>query len=213
MFLMTRLPMIFGLLILLVGFNLAVGARQSVGPDPNAPDVDGFRPMANAARLGDLDRLAALFDAGGNPNLRDAGGNGWVPLMHAAHKHQTAAVRLLLDRGALADGPAGLSLTPLMMAVASGQTDVARLLLDHGADPRRRTADGASLLTLAVSGGALTDIDEPLLGGCHPDPVRLLKTRAPDLAVDRSLRGRVARFFAWLNGCSAVLTTAGNAKI
>ncbi len=204
---MTRVPLVLALLVAL-GLNLL--ARQAPRTDPNAPAAPhAFRPLSTAARFGDLDRIGALLDAGGDPNLRDAGGNRWVPLMHAVHKHQTAAARLLLQRGALADGPAGLTLTPLQMAVASGQTDVVRLLLDHGADPRRRTPDGASLLTLAVSGGALTDIDEPLLGTCHPDTVQLLKSRAPDLAIDHSLRGRTARFFAWLNGCRAVLATVG----
>ena len=89
------------------------------------------------------------------------------------------------------------------MAVASGQTDVARLLLDRGADPRRPAPGGASLLTIAVSGGALTDIDEPLLGGCHPETVGLVQRRASDLVIDRSWRGRLARFLAWLNGCEA----------
>lgn len=175
---------------------LARGADLHAAPGP-----DGFRPLALAARAGALKLMAALLDAGADPNLRDASGNRWVPLMHAVHKHQTGSVRLLLQRGALADGPPQLRLTPLMMAVASGQTDVARLLLDRGANPRRPAPDGASLLTIAVSGGALTDIDEPLLGGCHPETVRLVQERAPDLVIDRSLRGRVARFFAWLNGC------------
>lgn len=148
--------------------------------------------------------MNALLDAGADPNLRDLGGNHWNPLMHAVHKHQTAAVRLLLERGGKPDGADASRLTPLMMAIASGQTDVVRLLLDRGADPRRRTSDGASLLTVGVSGGALTDIDEPLLGNCHTDTVQLLRERAPDLTVDDSFRGRIALFFAWLNGCKEV---------
>ena len=128
-------------------------------------------------------------------------GNHWVPLMHAVHKHRTAAVKLLLDHGANAAGPRGRALTPLDMAVGSGQTAVARLLLDRGADPYRRGPGNLSLLTLATAGGALTDIDEPLLGQCHPEMIALLKERAPALTIDTGLRGHVAMFFAWLNGC------------
>jgi ankyrin repeat protein len=167
-------------------------------------DDPPFTALAIAARTGDLGRMSALLDAGADPNRRDPGGNRWVALMHAVHKHQLAAASLLLDRGALPDGPAGLRLTPLMMAVGSGQTDLARLLIDRGANLRRPTPSGATLLTLAVSGGALTDIDEPLLGACHADTVRLIRMRAPDMTVDHSWRGRVALFFSWLNGCSDV---------
>jgi hypothetical protein len=189
----------------------AVRRYLAAGGDPNAavPGL-GFRLLGTAARASRLDVIAALHAAGADPNLRDPGGNRWVPLMHAVHKHQTAAVRALLDRQAKPDGPADLRLTPLMMAAASGQTDVARMLLDAGADPHRRTPDDASLVTLAVSGGALTDIDAPLLGGCHPDTVRLLKERAPDVVLDHSLRGRLAVLFARLNGCRQVLLLIGD---
>src|SRR5215467_3144400 len=99
----------------------APGTTIASPADPNAPEpTRGLRPLSGAARTGALNLMTALIDAGADPNLRDAGGNYWVPLMHAVHKHQSAAVRLLLDRGALPDGPPPLSFTPLMMSVASG---------------------------------------------------------------------------------------------
>jgi ankyrin repeat protein len=177
------------------------------GLEPNTPDGPRqIRPLAVASRQSRLEVMAVLIAAGADPNLADAGGNRWVPLMHAVHKHQTAAVKFLLDHGARPDGPVNLTVTPLMMAVASGQADSAAMLLDRGADAQRRAPDGATLLTLAVSGGAFTDIDEPLFGTCHTDTVKLLRTRVPDLRIDRSLRGRVAMIFARLNGCQEVLT-------
>jgi ankyrin repeat protein len=162
-------------------------------------------PVSRAARSGDLPTMWALVTAGVDPNVRDEGGNRWVPLMHAVHKHRTSAVRFLLEHGARPDGPPGLRITPLMMAAASGQTDVVGLLLDRGANPHTRLPGGGTLLDLAVSGGALTDIDEPLLGACHTATVRLLLARAPDLRVTGTLRGRLSLFFARLNGCREVL--------
>ena len=176
------------------------------GLSPNTPDGPRrSRPLATASRQSRLDVMTVLLTAGADPNLRDAGGNLWVPLMHAIHKHQPEAVRFLLEHGAQPDGPPELTFTPLMMAVASGQTESVSMLLDRGANPRRVAPDGVTLLTLAVSGGALTDIDEPLLGACHTETVKLLRTRVPDLGLDRSWRGQLATFFARLNGCRDVL--------
>jgi ankyrin repeat protein len=197
-----------------ISVGLAVGVTsvsgwRAPGSQPASGDADlargrhGFQAMSTAARVSDIAGMTRLLAAGADPNVPDAGGNRWVPLMHAVHKRQTEAVRWLLDHGARADGPAGSSFTPLMMAVGSGQAEATRLLLARGADPRRRTPSGGNLLTLAVSGGAMTDIDEPLLGGCHPETVRIIRAAAPDLRVDANWLGRMARLFAWLNGCRA----------
>ena len=184
----------------------AVRALLSAGADPNAADGPRrSRALANAARVGRLDTMAVLLAAGADPDLADVGGNRWIPLMHALHKHRTASVRFLLEHGARADGPDGLTLTPLMMAAATGQIDAVRLLLDRGANPRRPLPEGGSILDLAVSGGALTDIDEPLLGACHLETVQLLVERAPDLRMSRTWRARLAGLFARMNGCQAAL--------
>jgi hypothetical protein len=188
------------------GDLMVVRALLVQGVAPDSPDGPrGFRPLATAARASHLDVMNALLDAGAGIDLRDAGGNRWIPLMHAVHKHQTAAVRLLLERGARPDGPDGLRLTPLMMAAASGQTDVVRLLLDRGADPRRLAPDGATILALAATGGAFTDIDEPLLGRCHGATVRLIRERIPDLGLGSAWRARAAMLIAWWQGCDETL--------
>jgi ankyrin repeat protein len=168
--------------------------------------------MSLAARSAQLRVMETLIGGGADPNLPDSGGNRWVPLHHAVHKRQDAAVTWLLDHGARPDGPDGVRLTPLMMAVASGQTDVARALLAHGADPHRRTPGGGSLLALAVSGGAFSDLDEPLLGACHPDTVLLMRSAAPDLALGGSWTDRTALAFARLNGCGESIRLAAAAR-
>ncbi|HET9371524.1 MAG TPA: ankyrin repeat domain-containing protein [Vicinamibacterales bacterium] len=185
----------------------ALESHIDAGVSPDAAEGrGGTRLLASAARTGRLDAMRLLLDRGADPNLSDSGGNHWIPLMHAVHKHQFDAVRLLLERGARPDGSKDLRVTPLMMAVGSGQVEVATTLLDKGADPMRRTPGHGSMLTLAVAGGALTDLDGPLLGGCYPAMVKLLMDRAPLIRFDDGLQEATARLFARLNGCRESLT-------
>ncbi len=58
----------------------------------------GLTPLAWAAMRGDPAVVAAVLDAGGDPNERDSGGN--TPLHQAAYFGRDAAARLLLERGA-----------------------------------------------------------------------------------------------------------------
>lgn len=93
----------------------------------------------------------------------------------------------------------------LACAARAGQIETIALLVRRGADPHARRADGTTALTLAVSGGALTDVERPLLGACHAEIVRLLLRRAPDLRLGRVRPVDVSRLFAHLNGCDEVL--------
>lgn len=171
-----------------------------------APDIS---PMARAARTGDVRAIKAMVAAGQDPNIIDRGGNHWTPLLHAIHKGQAEAVGVLLAAGASVHGATASSLTdrpasptPLMMAVGNGQADIVRRLLAAGADPR---ADGPGIFTLAVAGGALTDIENPLLGRCNAEVVRILLRHDPTLRVPRNLRGRLSLLFARFNNCEEVL--------
>jgi len=58
----------------------------------------GLTPLAWAAMRGDPAIVAAVLDAGGDPDQRDHGGH--TPLHHAAYFGRDAAARLLLKRGA-----------------------------------------------------------------------------------------------------------------
>jgi uncharacterized protein len=176
---------------------LGAAAAACGSPVPN------ITPLARAARDGDALSIAAMARAGHDVNARDSGGHRWTPLLHAIHKGQRGSVDALLAAGADVRRPAPGDLTPLMMAVGNGQADIVRLLIRAGADPRRE--DGADLLATAVSGGALTDIENPLLGRCNADVVRALLERAPDLRLRANFRSRLALGFAHLNHCSDVL--------
>jgi hypothetical protein len=91
------------------------------------------------------------------------------------------------------------------MAAGNGQADIVRRLLEAGADPR---AHGEALFTIAVSGGALTDIENPLLGRCNTDVVRVLLQHSPALRLRDGIRGRLALWFAGFNNCADVLDMA-----
>ena len=152
-------------------------------------------PLSAAARVGDLDSMRALLDAGADPNVAGVGGTRWPPIMHAVHRRQLDAARLLLEHGADPNlSPRGY--TALMMAAADPDPAMVTLLLDYGADPYAEGPGGMTAFTVAVSGGALTDIDRPLAGGCHPATIAALLDRAPDLTLPSTPAGREARLWA-----------------
>ena len=177
----------------------ALLAAGCLGPAPGQ-----LSPLAGPARTGDITALQRMIAAGANPNVTDPGGNHWTPLLHAIHKEQIVAVDALLRAGAdpkLASG----GVQPLLMAVGTGNAPIVRRLLEAGADPR---SDDTIFLT-AVSGGALSDLDNPLLGRCPTEVVKALLERAPDLRLSPGPRTRIALAFAWFNHCGDELRAAG----
>jgi len=171
--------------------------------DPNERDGNGLTPLMWAARSGAVEAMAALLDGGADVEVRDDR-NGWTALFHAVHVRQSAAVRLLLDRGADPNAFAHWA-TPLMMAAADREPVFVELLLQYGADPHVRGIGGSTALSEAVSGGALADIDRPLLGGCRPATVRALLAHDPTLTLPNTIASREAIFWARLHGCADVL--------
>jgi ankyrin repeat protein len=181
-----------------LAFMVAAAACACAGPMPE------ITPLASAAREGDAQTIAAMVAAGQDPNGIDPGGNHWTPLLHAIHKGRRPAIDALLAAGADVHKKSG-HLSPLMMAVGNGQADIVRRLLAVGADPR---ADGPGIFPAAVAGGALTDIENPLLGQCNADVVKALLDRDPSLRLPRNARGHLSLLFARLNNCEEVLRLA-----
>lgn len=155
---------------------------------------------AAAAREGDTITIRTLAAAGHDLNAADPGLNHWTPLLHAIHKGRRGSVEALIAAGADVNRKTKGGMSPLEMAAGNGQADVVRRLLAAGADPRE-----PGVFTAAVSGGALTDIEEPLLGRCNTDVVRALLERAPSLQLPRNGPGHLSWLFARLNHCSDVL--------
>lgn len=105
----------------------------------------------SAAYLDRLDELTAHLDD--DSSLGDAE-SGAELLLWAALGGAPAAARLLLERGADADGGA------LHAAASGARLELIRLLLDAGADVDRRDPDtGRTPLHAAVSGGTEESLD------------------------------------------------------
>ena len=181
---------------------MTLGCAAAMGCGGPRPDITR---LARAARVGDVRTIAALAAAGHDVNAADPGGSHWTPLLHAIHQGHAEAVDALLTAGADVHRAAPGHLTPLLMAVGNGQPQIVRRLLAAGADPR---ADGPGVFLTAVGGGALTDIENPLLGHCHTDVVRALLESDPTLRLPRSPRGHLALMFARLNDCRDVVQMA-----
>jgi len=86
---------------------------------------------------------------------------------------------------------------------------IVKLLLTCGANPRIVGEYGETPLTQAVSGGALSDLDRPLLGGCRLATVRALLEHDPELKIPDTYAGRSAIWWARFHGCADVLATVG----
>ena len=178
------------------------------GHPPDDAEDDGITPVMWAARYGAIHAMAVLLDAGADANARDKN-NGWTPLLHAIHKQRPQAVRLLLERGADANAAAPGGVTPLLMAADDTDPWIVQALLEYGANPRAEGPGGSTPLTQAVSGGAMTDIDRPLLGGCRRATVGALMAHDPTLRIARNAAGLQAIWWARFHGCEEVLQLIG----
>jgi hypothetical protein len=74
------------------------------------------------------------------------------------------------------------------------------LLLEHGAESTARDAGGSTTLSQAVSGGALSDIDRPLLGGCRTATVRVLQAHDPTIDIPGTIADWNALWWAKFHG-------------
>lgn len=180
----------------------------AAGHPPDESGDDGITPLMWAARYGATQSMAVLLDAGADANARDKN-NEWTPLLHAVHKQRPQAVRLLLERGADANAAAPRGVTPLLMAAVDTEPSTVQALLEYGANPRAQGPGGTTPLTQAVSGGAMSDIDRPLLGGCRRATVNALMTHDPTLRVARTAAGLQAIWWARFHGCAEVLQLIG----
>jgi ankyrin repeat protein len=130
--------------------------------------------LTRSAANGDVEGIKTFLDKGENVNGYDW--EGWTPLMWAVFYNQYAAVKYLLERGAIPDEPSkdykrGLAAgsTALMICAYYNLAASARLLLKAGADRNLKNSKGDSAMSLARyynHGDVLALFDEfPAKGG------------------------------------------------
>ena len=105
--------------------------------------------ILDAADVGDVPRIRRLLDEGANVDSVTDGRFPWTPLMKAAWRGRTDAVRLLLERGADPDHEDLDCFRSITLAAAGGYWDIVRILVERGADTTK--SDGLSTTALGYA--------------------------------------------------------------
>jgi hypothetical protein len=115
------------------------------------PVADVNRELITASAHGQLWRVRALVEGGGNVNWRDE--EGYTPMTWAAQRGHIQVVEYLLSRYAAVNPADRSGYTPLMWAAQEGHVGVVELLLRRGANPYVTDKRGANALNLARAAG------------------------------------------------------------
>lgn len=116
--------------------------------DERSP-YDGRTPLGAAAAAGDVETIAALGQAGADPDMPSA--YGYTPLADAAAAGLIPTLTVLVRAGADLDVHGGpYRETPLMRAAENGHIEAVRLLVEEGASVHARSSYGGTALMRAV---------------------------------------------------------------
>jgi uncharacterized protein len=129
-----------GLLHWAVYYNdlVLVNRLIQLGSDVSLRNNYGASPLSQAAIIGNSEVIAALLNAGAEPNESFA--DGQTAIMVIARTNNLDAARVLLDKGADVNKTEQFrGQTALMWAAAQKQPEMLQLLLDHGAEPNVRS--------------------------------------------------------------------------
>ena len=166
---------------------LAASAWQAAG---------AASPVADAASLGDLDRVRALISGGDDVNARQPDGS--TALLWAAYESDPEMVAALVEAGADPNAANEFGITPLLQASRIGDAAVIGTLLDAGADVSLTSPNGETALMAAARTGSA-------------DAVALLLERGSDPNAMESLWEQTALMWAAVEGHTQVVETLLNA--
>lgn len=153
------------------------------------------------------------------------------PLADAAERHDHAAVRALVEKGADPNVAQPDGMTPLHWAVHHDDIEIAKLLIGAKSDPKAMNRYGVTPLALACTNGnaqtiallldAGADPNAKLRGGetvlmtasrtGKPEPVKLLIARGADVNA-KERRGQTAVMWASAEGHAEVVSALIDAK-
>ena len=179
----------------------AVQAFLDAGAFADARSGAGWTALMYAARDNpDASVAEALFEAGGDPSLRNdegktpldlalSSGNQafvyWLneSLFRAAEAALADTLRTLLEAGAVVDGRDAYGQTPLMYAVHKNRREAVSALLAAGADPNARSRAGWTPLMYAARDAGADVAAALLTAGAKPGARNGEGKTARDLAL------------------------------
>lgn len=126
--------------------------------------------LADAASVGDADRVRALLEDGADPNAPQPG-TGALPLLLSAKQGATDVARLLLDHGADPNATHN-GYTALLMALTYWRKPIVFLLIERAADVNVARFDGATALHEAVRSHDTATVRALLAAGADVNAVR-----------------------------------------
>lgn len=109
--------------------------------------------LINAIRMGDAEIVASLLAQGADPDLKDANGLEWPPLMIATDRGLTDIIKLLITAHANVNIQDHHGYTPLIHAASLGNSEIVQLFLDAGADLDIENYKGETALKIAQRKG------------------------------------------------------------
>jgi ankyrin repeat protein len=120
------------------------------GADVNAPDLQGWTPLQNAARQRKDQMIKTLIELGADPNRPAADGS--TPLIAAAMRDHVPSVKMLVEKGADIEQPGPQGYRPLALAIAESKYEAAKALMESGAGVSEASGnDGLTPLMLIAA--------------------------------------------------------------